>query len=611
MQRWPGILGRGDLHPVAGDCLPVFESLESRLLLSQAALPLEAVGFAGDALTVEAAGAATEAAADPAAAGTGVLIADVPAYYWYRGCGPTAAGMIIGYWDGMGYGDLVPGDAAAQTADVDAMIASPEHVADYAEPIDSKSTGILPDKSSTGGAHENNSVADWMQTSRSSRDNYYGWSWFSNLDDGLEGYAHWQGYADANAWSQSWGAFEWSDLVGEVDAGRPMLLLVDRDGNGGSDHIVTAIGYDATTNQYAAHTTWDYSVHWYDFAGIGAGQQWGIYGATFFDPGSLPGAPDTAAPTAAVVAADISQDGSSAHTFSVTFSDNEAVDVSALDSRDVRVTGPNGFDQLATFVGVDVNSDGALRTAAYRIAAPNGRWDEADNGTYSISMQPGEVADVSGNVVAGGPLGQFVVDISVAKLGADLRGTHFSALPKKSKAGTTVRATFAVSNMTGARTGSFDVAFYLSSDADITTADRFLGQCTVLSIGDVGTTGQLTVALVLPSATSQDGPYVNGDGVYHIGMIVDFGDGIVETNETNNAGVGLNLDFAAVTIRGTKPKGGKTKNSGDGAAVEDAKKLAKQQRKAEKEAQRLEKKRLKAEAKLAAAGSAGWRPVST
>jgi len=52
------------------------------------------------------------------------LVPGVPAYNWFNGCGPTAAGMLIGYWDGQGFDDLVVGDASSQTPDVEAMISS-------------------------------------------------------------------------------------------------------------------------------------------------------------------------------------------------------------------------------------------------------------------------------------------------------------------------------------------------------------------------------------------------------------------------------------------------------------------------------------------------------
>src|SRR5690606_6736880 len=70
-----------------------------------------------------------------AAGGAGIVIPGVPAYTWYRGCGPTAAGMVIGYWDGRGY-DIVPGNAASQTPAVNNMIASSGHYDGYSQPID-------------------------------------------------------------------------------------------------------------------------------------------------------------------------------------------------------------------------------------------------------------------------------------------------------------------------------------------------------------------------------------------------------------------------------------------------------------------------------------------
>ncbi|WP_197047602.1 hypothetical protein, partial [Planktothrix serta] len=68
-------------------------------------------------------------------------------------------------------------------------------------------------------------------------------------------------------------------------------------------------------------------------------------------------------------------------------SDNQAVKVSSLDSQDVRVTGPNGFEQLANFVSVDTNSDGTPRTATYRINAPGGSWDSNEAGNYSVAAE--------------------------------------------------------------------------------------------------------------------------------------------------------------------------------------------------------------------------------
>jgi len=224
-----------------------------------------------------------------------VVIADVPAYEWHHGCGPTAAGMVIGYWDGQGFDALVPGDASTQTSAVNEHIASEGSASnhtDYCQPIDDSNVNPapLPDKSEppVGDEHPDECVADYMKTSQSFHSNYYGWSWFSHVGPSLLGYVeqHVQaGYdatvSDLKMWS---GTLNWNRFCAEIDAGRPMVLLVDTDGNGNTDHFVTAIGYDTvgSTNKYACLNTWDRNIHWHNFKKMGRGRPWGIYGATTF-----------------------------------------------------------------------------------------------------------------------------------------------------------------------------------------------------------------------------------------------------------------------------------------------------------------------------------------
>jgi hypothetical protein len=215
-----------------------------------------------------------------------VVISGVPAYIWHNGCGPTAAGMVIGYWDGQGYGDLVPGSASTQTAAVDNMISSSGNYNDYCLPIDSP-PNLLDDKSEPpfGDEHPDDSVADLMKTSQSYWDNYYGWSWYSHMDDALQGYVPMVApHYTATAVNQPWGTFTWNSFRAEIDAGRPVVLLVDTDGDGNTDHFVTAYGYrdDGGTLQYACRDTWDTGIHWYNFVQMASGRPWGIYGATTF-----------------------------------------------------------------------------------------------------------------------------------------------------------------------------------------------------------------------------------------------------------------------------------------------------------------------------------------
>jgi hypothetical protein len=201
--------------------------------------------------------------------------------------------MVVGYWDGNGFPSLVSGDASTQTAAVDAMIAndrgnpncaSPDgdHYQDYSCPIDAYPTDLLPDRSQTGGAHASNCVGDFFKTSWSSMYNYYGWSWFDDVPGSFTGYVNWIGRYTPTAWNKSFYQFSWVAYKAEIDSGRPVVLLVDSDGDGYTDHFVTGIGYDDATTEYGIHDTWDTGIHWYSWHGMEYGEPWGIYGVTQF-----------------------------------------------------------------------------------------------------------------------------------------------------------------------------------------------------------------------------------------------------------------------------------------------------------------------------------------
>jgi hypothetical protein len=101
-----------------------------------------------------------------------------------------------------------------------------------------------------------------------------------------------------------------------------------------------------------------------------------------------------------------------AYDFTVTYTDDTAIDVSTLGNSNILVTGPNGFAEFATFVSVDMNSNGTPRTATYSITPPGGTWSLADNGVYAIVMQANQVMDLDGNSVAAGNIGAFQVSLT-------------------------------------------------------------------------------------------------------------------------------------------------------------------------------------------------------
>jgi hypothetical protein len=122
---------------------------------------------------------------------------------------------------------------------------------------------------------------------------------------------------------------------------------------------------------------------------------------------------DKTAPTAgSLVAANVTTDGGTTYSFTVSFSDNVAIDSTSIDGSDIRVTGPGGFDQRATLVGVTPAGNGASRTATYQITASGGAWDTTDNGTYTIGLEANQVIDTAGNPVGAASLGSFLVSLN-------------------------------------------------------------------------------------------------------------------------------------------------------------------------------------------------------
>jgi len=124
-------------------------------------------------------------------------------------------------------------------------------------------------------------------------------------------------------------------------------------------------------------------------------------------------------PIAIATSADIADSGSSTYQFTVTYSDptgtNNGINTTGIvgNNSAVRVTGPNGFSALATFVSIDNSGNGTPRTATYTISTPGGSWDPTDNGLYTVSTQTNQVADLDGNFVVADVAGSFLVSTPI------------------------------------------------------------------------------------------------------------------------------------------------------------------------------------------------------
>ncbi|MGB3401639.1 MAG: GDSL-type esterase/lipase family protein [Microcoleaceae cyanobacterium] len=122
-----------------------------------------------------------------------------------------------------------------------------------------------------------------------------------------------------------------------------------------------------------------------------------------------PVAVDTTAPTATLSATNFNTelDSTEAYTFTVTFTDDTAVDVSTLNTA-IAVQDQGGNNQTVTLVGNYTNASQIVAT--YQLDAPGGSWDLNEAGSYTV-LAANTVTDTNGKPLAGGTLGSFEVEV--------------------------------------------------------------------------------------------------------------------------------------------------------------------------------------------------------
>ncbi|NUQ63569.1 MAG: VCBS repeat-containing protein [Pirellulales bacterium] len=132
-------------------------------------------------------------------------------------------------------------------------------------------------------------------------------------------------------------------------------------------------------------------------------------------------------PTAALSPiAPVTEPGTESVAFLVGYHDSVGVDPFTFDGSDVRITGPNEFDELARLVRIEpTDSQPWIYLVVYEVQAPNGVWTSADNGSYVVSMEPNQVADTNGNYVPAGELGSFEVAMPAS---GEIRGSKWNDL---------------------------------------------------------------------------------------------------------------------------------------------------------------------------------------
>ena len=121
----------------------------------------------------------------------------------------------------------------------------------------------------------------------------------------------------------------------------------------------------------------------------------------------------------------------------------------------------------------------------------------------------------------------------------DLEGRFFNVAPEPLIPGQTVIINFAIANNSSADAGAFRVNFYLSTDNNITTSDRYLNSYDISGINDNTLISNLTKTLTLPEIND---PFWYGSNTYYLGMIIDADNTVNESNESNNNNRGLIVD---------------------------------------------------------------------
>ena len=127
--------------------------------------------------------------------------------------------------------------------------------------------------------------------------------------------------------------------------------------------------------------------------------------------------PDTNPPVAILTAFNITNIQAGAQFMQITFWDDTAVLGSSIATNSIRVTGPNGFNLIATLYpyaivppyGLLATTNAIAISANFYILPPSGLWNGSNNGVYSVAIEPNTVSDTNGNFMPAGVIGTFTI----------------------------------------------------------------------------------------------------------------------------------------------------------------------------------------------------------
>ncbi len=138
-----------------------------------------------------------------------------------------------------------------------------------------------------------------------------------------------------------------------------------------------------------------------------------------FTPASVLGSivVDLTPPTADLTAPTVIK-GQRNSSFKVVYRDGTGIKRSTIDSQDLLIRGPKNFSQLAKLVTISSDDDQTV-LATYSFDAPNGVWDSADTGAYTITLQGNQISDINNNFLPASVLGTLQVNLPINDFNGD------------------------------------------------------------------------------------------------------------------------------------------------------------------------------------------------
>jgi len=212
-------------------------------------------------------------------------------------------------------------------------------------------------------------------------------------------------------------------------------------------------------------------------------------------------------------------------------------------------------DTLIGYQSIGSLAAGAESTSGTVVTIPAGM----ASGRYYI----GAIADYSNTVTESNETNNALAGnrITITKVYPDLLMTAVSG-PSSANAGQDITVVNTVKNqgLEATATSGFNVGIYLSTDSTITTGDTLIGYQYV---------GRLAAGVSLTSSTVVTIPASVASGTYYIGAIADYNNMVIESNETNNALAGnqINVTNLSPDLIMTAVSGPSSANTGQNITV--------------------------------------------